>query len=169
EGIGGGFATALFHGPLVGTAGGMRFNFIGGTEGDVDAPAVRLPSRNAGSVVLIGIGDAAVVLFLELVFDRVRRRVAAQPELLNELFALLVGAQTLPSSALFIRDDIRDVLVQPLAVRGLQLFAQLLFALSFLLFGERLGDGFATLRVGVRTFVLFFCITEVNDDKQTYG
>ena len=143
----------------------MRINFVRGAVRDVDATAIRLPSGNAGSVVLVGVGDAAIVLFLKFVFEGVRRGVAAQPELFDELLALFVGTQTLPCGALFVRDDVSDVLVQPLAVGRLQLFAQLFFALSLLLFGERLGDGLASLSIGVRTFVLFLCINEVNGEK----
>ena len=43
--------------------------------------------------MLIRVGDAAIMLFLELVFFRVRRGVAAQPELLDELLALFIGLE----------------------------------------------------------------------------
>ena len=87
---------------------------------DVDAAAIRLPSGDTGSVVLVGVSDAAVVLFLELVLDGIGRGIAAQPELLDELLALFVGLQPLEGLALFIGDDVDDVLVQPLLVRGLR-------------------------------------------------
>ena len=121
----------------------MRFDFVGRAEGDVDAAAVRLPAGDAGGVPLVGVGDAAVVLFLVLVFLRVRRGIAAQPELLDELLALLVGGQALEGLALFVGDDVDDVFVQPLAVRSFQLLAELLFALPLLSFAHGLGDGFA--------------------------
>ena len=65
----------------------MRFDFVGRAEGDVDAAAIGLPSGDTGGVPLVGVGDAAVVLFLVLVLGGVGRRVAAQPELLDELLA----------------------------------------------------------------------------------
>ena len=45
--------------------------------------------------MLVGIGDAAVVLFFEFVLFGIGRGVAAQPELLDELLALFVGSELL--------------------------------------------------------------------------
>ena len=143
----------------------MRFDFSRLSVKDVNAAAVRLPTRNTRREALIGVRDTGVMLFFEFVLDSIGSGVAAEPELFDELLALFVGTQTLPCGALFIRNDVSDVLVQPLAIRRLQLFAQLFFALSLLPFGERLGDGLASLGIGVRTFVLFLCITEVNGEE----
>ena len=95
EGIGGGGAAAFFVGTLVGAAGGVRLDFVRRAEGDVDPAAIRLPAGDTGGVPLVGIGDAAVVLFLVLVFLGVGGRIAAQPELFDELLAFFVG---LPSA-----------------------------------------------------------------------
>jgi hypothetical protein len=93
--------------------------------------------------VLVGVGDAAVMLFFELVLFGVGRGIAPQPELLDELIPLFVGTQTLKRSALFISDDVDDVLVEPVFVGGFQLFAKLGLLLPALLFGQRLCDVFA--------------------------
>ena len=69
----------------------MRFDFVGRAVRDVDAAAIGLPAGDAGSVMLVGVSDAAVVLFLELVLYGVGSGIAAQPELLDELLALFVG------------------------------------------------------------------------------
>ena len=119
---------------------GCEFDFVGRAEGDVDAAAVGLPAGNARGVMLVGVGDAAVVLFLELVLDGVRRGVAAQPELLDELLALVVGLEALEGRPLLIRDDVGDVFVEPLPIRRFQLFLELCFLLLFLFVGQRLGD-----------------------------
>ena len=126
EGEGGGLAAALFRGPLIGAARGVVFDFVRRAVRDVDAAAVGLPAGDARGVVLVGVRDAAVVLFLELVFDGVRGGVAAQPELLDELLALFVGLQALEGRPLFIGDDVGDVFVQPLAVRSLEFLLELL-------------------------------------------
>src|SRR5689334_6143396 len=99
----------------------MRIDFIRRAVSDVDAAAIRFPSGNARSVALVGIRDASVVLFLELVFYGVRSRVAAQPELFDELLALLVGVQPVEGRSFLIGDDVNDVFVQPLLVRRLEL------------------------------------------------
>src|ERR1043165_8423429 len=109
-------AAAFLGRPFVAAAAGMRFLFVGRTVRNVHAAAVGLPTGDARREILIGVGDAAVVLFLELVFHRVRGGVAAQPEVLDELLALFIGLQPLEGGALFIGDDVRDVLVEPLAV-----------------------------------------------------
>ena len=54
--------------------------------------AVGLPAGLAGGKMLVGVSDAPVVLFAELVLWRVRIGVAAQPEVLDECVALLVVA-----------------------------------------------------------------------------
>ena len=48
----------------------MRLDFVRRAEHDVDAAAVGLPARNAGGEMLVGVGDAPVVLFLEFVLYR---------------------------------------------------------------------------------------------------
>ena len=55
----------------------MVFNLIRGSEGDVDASAVGLPTGNGRGESEVGVCDAAVVLCLELVLRRVGRGVGA--------------------------------------------------------------------------------------------
>ena len=119
-----GLAAAFFHGPLVAAAGGVRVDRVRLAEGDIDVAAIRLPARLAGGKVLVGIGDAPVVLFAEFVLRRIRIGVAAQPELLDEGVPLLVVAQVLEGLALFVGDDPGHVLVQPGLVGALQLLPQ---------------------------------------------
>jgi len=68
----------------------MRLDFIGLAEYDVDAATIGLPSRDTGSEVLVGVGDALVVLFLIFVLFGIGSGVAALPERLNEVVALFV-------------------------------------------------------------------------------
>ncbi len=103
---GGCLAAALVHGTLIGAARGMRFDRVRRTEGNVDVAAVRLPAGLAGCIVVVGVCDAPVVLFAKLIFGRVGIGIAAQPELLDECFALLVVAQVLECLALFVGDDV---------------------------------------------------------------
>ena len=78
---------------------------------------------------LVGIRDAAVMLFFVFVLFGIRSGVAAQPEVLDELLPLLVGLELLEGFAFFVGDDLDDVFVQPLLIRRLKLFAKLLFVL----------------------------------------
>ena len=79
--------------------------------------------------MLVGIGDAAIVLFFKIVVGQIRIRAAAQPELLDELFALFVGRELQEGLTLFRRNNVDDVFVQPLLVRSVE-FLQRLFKLS---------------------------------------
>ena len=103
--------------------------------------------------MLVGVRDAAVVLFLVFVLDGVGRGIAAQPELFDELLALLVGVQLLEGFALFIGDDVGDVFVQPLLPGRLQLFLERrfflldLFRVSGLATVSRLGAAVAVASV----------------------
>ena len=123
----------------------MRIDFVWRAPHDVDAAAIGFPARDARGVVLVGIGDAAVVLFLKGILGRIRVRIAAQPELLDKLFALFVGLQAEEGAAFFGGDDVGYVLVQPLFIGGVQLFVELGFAATAL-FGGFL-DFFSRLRV----------------------
>src|SRR2546426_142658 len=70
--------------------------------------------------MLVGIGDALVVLLAKLVFIGVGIGIAPAPELFNESFALVVGFELLESLAFVLGDDVRDVLIQPIFVRLLE-------------------------------------------------
>ncbi len=45
----------------------MRFIFIGRAKGDVDTSAIGLPAGDTGGEPLVGVSNAAVMLFLKLV------------------------------------------------------------------------------------------------------
>ena len=94
----------------------MRLDFVSRAVHDVHAAAVGLPSRDTRWEMLVGVGDAPVVLFLELVLDGVGRGIAALPECFNELVAFFVVGELLESRALFVGDDPAHVLVEPLLV-----------------------------------------------------
>jgi hypothetical protein len=64
--------------------------------------------------VLVGIRNAAVVLFAVIVGERLGIRIAPQPKLLDELLALLVVREPGERLALLVRDDISDVFLEPL-------------------------------------------------------
>src|SRR5579884_771357 len=121
----------------------MRFDFIRRTEGDIDAAAIGLPTRNTRRVMLVGVSDAAVVLFLVFVLFGVRRGIAPQPELFDELLAFLVRVELLKRLALFVGDDVHHVFVEPFLPGSFQLLAEFLFLFAALFFGEWFGDRFA--------------------------
>ena len=56
---------------------------------DVDPAPIRIPAREATGEVVVGIGDPAVVLLLELVDHGARVGIPAAPELLDEILLLL--------------------------------------------------------------------------------
>src|SRR5947209_5327175 len=103
----------------------MRLHLVGRSIHDVNAAAIGFPTGNAGRVMLVGIRDTAIVLFLKLVLFRIWRGIAPQPELLDKALALFVGGETCERLPLLITDDVANVLVQPFLVRGLQLLAKL--------------------------------------------
>ena len=100
--------------------------------------------------VLVRVGDAAIVLFLEFVLWRVRSGIATQPELLDELVTLFVVGQLLERRELFRRDDLAHVFVQPLLVGGAQLLLERLgvFLLLLALRSRFSGSGWSVARSG---------------------
>src|SRR5438270_114313 len=100
----------------------MRLDLIRRSEPDIDPSAISSPARHTGGKMRIRVGDTPVMLFLVLVLNRLRRGVPPKPELLHELFPLLIRAQLLKGPALIVRNDPRHVLADPFRVRGLQFF-----------------------------------------------
>src|SRR3989442_15085744 len=100
-------AAAFFHRPVVRPAGRMGIYFIGRAPDDVHAAAVRFPTGDAGSVMLVGISNAAIVLLFEIVIREVRIAAAAQPKLFNELLALFVRRELEKRSSLFRSEERR--------------------------------------------------------------
>ena len=133
EGKGGSLAAPLLLGPHVGAAAGVRVVFVRGTVHDVNPPAITLPTGNAGSVVLVGVSDAAVIFLFELVLRTARAGVPPLPESLDELLALFIGRELFEGRPLFVRYDVGDFFGDPLLVGGLHfLLDRLLPALLLL-------------------------------------
>src|SRR5438132_183264 len=136
-----GRAAAFFDGTVNCPAGGMRLDFIRLPVNDVDAPAVGLPTRNTRREPLVRIGNTRVMFFFEFVVYRVGRRIPAKPKLFDELLTLLIRLERFECGALLVRDDVGDVLVEPLAkspasgflfTRPLDVFRHLLLRVLFL-------------------------------------
>jgi hypothetical protein len=66
--------------------------------------------------MLVGVGNALVVLFFEFVLFGIGRGIAALPEGFNEVVALFVVGELLEGGPLFVCDDVGDVFVEPLLV-----------------------------------------------------
>src|SRR5215475_14069507 len=129
-------AAAFPGGSVIAAARRVRFDLIGLTEHDVDAPPVGLPSGNAAGVMFVGVGDALVIFFAVFVDVGVGVWVAAVPEPFDELLAFVVGLERVEDLALLIGDDPANVFVLPASVNALDfLFLRFFFLLfSLLLF-----------------------------------
>ncbi len=66
--------------------------------------------------MLVGVCDAAVVLFLVRIFAKVGIRISHLPEMLDELLALFIGSEFQKGSALVRCDDVRNIAIQPVAI-----------------------------------------------------
>ena len=102
----------------------MGVNLVGWTPRDINASAVGSPARHPRREVFVGVGNAAVVLFLEFILRRVRSWIAAQPELLDKLVPLFVVGKLFKGGHFFRSDDVNHVLVEPLLIGGTQLLLQ---------------------------------------------
>jgi len=92
----------------------MSINLVRWTVSDVGTSTVGSPSGDVGSKVLVRIGDAPVVLFLERVFRRTVVRIAALPEIFDEFVELLISVELVEVGPFLVGDDVGYVLVQPL-------------------------------------------------------
>ena len=71
----------------------MRFNVVRLAERNVDMTAIGLPAGFPGGKVIVGILNAPVVLFAELIIRRIGIRIAALPKSLDKRVALFIVAQ----------------------------------------------------------------------------
>src|SRR5690242_13844509 len=78
-------SAAFFKRPFVGASRRMILDFIGLAVKNIDTASIGFPTGFARSETLVGVGDTLVVLFAIFVFNRVRRRIPAQPEVFLEL------------------------------------------------------------------------------------
>src|SRR5208282_22770 len=127
--------AALIHGPVPVSAGRMGIHFVRGAPHDVDLAPVGFPTRDAGSVVLVGVGDAAIVFLFEGVFRRIGVGITALPERLDELLAFFVCRKVQERAALLGSDDVDHILVQPLLVLGVEFLVEVAFVLLLVLIG----------------------------------
>jgi len=138
----------------------MRVDFIGRTPDDVDMAAIGFPAGDAGGKMFVGVGDAAIVLFLEIVDGGVGIGIVVSPDDFDELLAFFVGAETLEGGTLFGGDDVDQVFVDDV----LKAVAEFVFGfldLSFVLF-----FGFRFLRGRYRGRVfLSECIQAKQEDR----
>ena len=116
--IGGGLSATLFLGTNVRPAARVGVYFISRPVHDVDSPAIRLPARNPGGEMLVGVSDAAVVLLFEFIFLAAGIRIAPIPKILNKRLFLFVSRELLERIPLFFGDDVGDFLVNPLLKSG---------------------------------------------------
>ena len=87
--------------------------------------------------MLVGVGNAPVMLFLVFVLFGVWSRVAALPESFNKVVALFVVGKLFKGRTFFVADDPDYVLIKPFLVRFAELDVQRSF-LGFLLLLIRL-------------------------------
>jgi hypothetical protein len=90
------------------------------SQDDVDSAPVRPPAGQGRlpPEIIVSVVDSPEVLGLELVLRRTRSRVPLPPKGLDEEVAFPVGLQLLEDLFLERRDDVDDLLLQPLLVKG---------------------------------------------------
>src|SRR5579872_1695861 len=67
--------------------------------------------------MLVGVGDATIILFPEFVLRTAGMGIAAFPKIRNKRIALLVRGELLERLPLSIRDDVGNFLDQPFNIR----------------------------------------------------
>ena len=116
-GIGSSPPATLGQGPEIHGSRRVSLAALGLTENDVDAAPIRHPPGNSGvPELLVGVRDAPIVLFLELVLVRRAVRISSPPELLDEVLFLDGRRQLLEDVLLIVGDDVEDILLQPLCI-----------------------------------------------------
>ena len=81
--------------------------------------------------MLVGIGDAPVMFFLKGIFTQLRFGISQVPKMFYELISLFAGAELQVSGALRGGNNVRHIVVQPIALIVGQFFGGL-FSVLFL-------------------------------------
>src|SRR5579871_528205 len=121
----------------------MGIHLVRRPELDVDDSAICFPARHAGCEVFISVREAPVVLLLEFVLLGVGIRIAAQPELLDELLPLGVVRKPMEGLALLVGDDVGDVDLLPDPEWRFEFLAEFAVALALIFFGLWFRNRFA--------------------------
>ena len=66
--------------------------------------------------MLVRIGNPFVILFAIFVLVSIRVRIAPAPELFDEPLPLVIGLELLEGFSLFVRNNVCDVVLQPVLV-----------------------------------------------------
>src|SRR4051794_332187 len=98
---------------------GVTFDFVRRPVHDVHVAAIGLPAGPAGSSskMIVAVCDPPVVFLFELIYGRVWRRIAPQPELLDKFLPLFAGRKFFECGPLAIGDKIDYILIQPFGIR----------------------------------------------------
>src|SRR5207244_11575788 len=136
--------------PLICATRGMRLNLLRRPVDYIDSAAVAFPAGDASGEVFVGVGDAAVVFFFELVFYGVRGGVTPLPESFDEVIALLVIRELLEGGALFVRNDVGYVFIKTFFETAADFLLEALLVFLPLLLRQWSfeGIGFLILRLG---------------------
>src|SRR5215470_13207021 len=89
----------------------MSINFVRRPPNDVDMAAIGFPAWNAGCEMLVCVGDAAIMFFLEFVDGGIGIGIAALKNHLDKLFALFICTEPVKSRAFFWGDDVDQVFI----------------------------------------------------------
>jgi hypothetical protein len=126
-----GDAASFVRPSLVGTSGWGSVNLIRSAVNDVDPASVGFPAGLGALVMLVCVSNPSVVLLFEFIAGRARIRIAAAPELFNEVLFLFQRGQVFEDFLLFVGDDVNDILLQPLLEIILPLFIGEILARRF--------------------------------------
>src|SRR6185312_90987 len=144
ERIRGGFAATFINGTFIAAARWVGVDFRGLAVLDVYAPAVRPPSGNARCIVIVGIGDTAVVFVFEFVLGRIRGGIAALPEGLNKMVALFVVRELHEGLFFLVSNNVGHVFVHPLLKYIADFRFKSLLVFFFLFCGQRTDERILT-------------------------
>ena len=100
EGIGVGSPPTFFELSLIGSPLRVLLESVRFPEQDIDHPPVGSPALDTGMVFVVGVGNAAIVLFLELVDGGPGVEIPAEPELLDEVVLFLAGREIVKNLSL---------------------------------------------------------------------
>lgn len=123
--VDGGRTAALLGRTIVGAACGVRIDFVGRPVKNVNPTAIGSPTGDARGEMLIGVSNAAIVLFAEGILWRIGIGIATAPEFFDVLFAFFVVGEAEKGRALIGSDDVGDFLVEPIGI-GSAFFGELL-------------------------------------------
>ena len=118
-------SSAFRDGTVISSSCGEAVDIGWWAVGNVNPSSVGCPSVDSRFEMIVGVGNAPVVLFLEFVKSCARVGVAPTPELFDKIFLFLGAGKLFKNRFLLSANNVNDMFIEPFLILVFPLFLSL--------------------------------------------